>query len=189
MLSTPLSWPNNRLVTVFLRKLEYYKDILFLTTSRMIQFGKAIINRTHLTIKYQGLTRDFRREVWKNLLSKAQTIQGPAIVSDDKLHLLENFPLNGQEVSSHIDSQYSPANRHQIKNLLSIGHALATVKKQQVSFKHLEMAAESNKKLSEVVVVVGRTRFHKCVCLIQKKHCIKVPQHLNFRAEISIRVV
>ncbi|KAJ5161042.1 hypothetical protein N7492_006434 [Penicillium capsulatum] len=124
---------HNRLVTVFLRKLEYYEGILFLTTNRMIQFDEAIINRTHLTIKYQGLTRDFRREVWKNLLSKAQTIQGPAIVGDDELQLLENFPLNGRE----------------IKNLLSIGHALATVKKQQVSYKHLEMAAESNEKLSE----------------------------------------
>ena len=91
---------HNRLVTVFLRKLEYYEGILFLTTNRMIQFYEAIINRTHLTIKYQGLTRDFRREVWKTLLSKAQTIQGPAMVGDDELQLLENFPLNGREVSS-----------------------------------------------------------------------------------------
>ena len=55
----------------------------------------------------------------------------------------------GERLVHHIDSQCSPANRHQIKNLLSIGHALATVKKQQVSYKHLEMAAESNEKLSE----------------------------------------
>ena len=104
---------------------------------------------TYTVLKYQGLTRDFRREVWKNLLSKAQTIQGPAIVGDDELQLLENFPLNGREVSSHIDSQCSPTNRYQIKNLLSIGYTLATVKKQQVIYKYLEMAAESNEKLSE----------------------------------------
>lgn len=29
---------HNRLVTVFVRKLEYYQGILFLTTNRMIQF-------------------------------------------------------------------------------------------------------------------------------------------------------
>ncbi|KAJ5115522.1 hypothetical protein NUU61_001281 [Penicillium alfredii] len=124
---------HNRLVTVFLRKLEYYQGILFLTTNRMIQFDEAIISRIHLTIKYQGLTREFRREIWKNLLSKAQTIQGPAIVGHDELQLLDNFSLNGRE----------------IKNLTSIAHALATVEEQPVSYKYLEMAAESNEKLSE----------------------------------------
>ncbi|KAJ6122759.1 hypothetical protein N7512_005224, partial [Penicillium capsulatum] len=124
---------HNRLVTVFLRKLEYYQGILFLTTNRMIQFDEAIISRIHLTIKYKGLTREFRREIWKNLLSKAQTIQGPAIVGQDELQLLDNFSLNGRE----------------IKNLTSIAHALATVEEQPVSYKYLEMAAESNEKLSE----------------------------------------
>ena len=91
---------HNRLVTVFLRKLEYYEGILFLTTNRMIQFDEAIISRIHLTIKYKDLTKEFRREIWKNLLSKAQTFQGPPIVGDDELQLIENFPLNGREVSS-----------------------------------------------------------------------------------------
>lgn len=91
---------HNRLVTVFLRKFEYYQGILFLTTNRMIQFDEAIISRIHLTIKYKGLTREFRREIWKNLLSKAQTIQGPAKVAEDELQLLDNFSLNGREVSS-----------------------------------------------------------------------------------------
>ncbi|KAJ5569409.1 uncharacterized protein N7459_008839 [Penicillium hispanicum] len=42
-----------------------------------------------------------------------------------------------------------PLNRREIKNLLSIRHTLTTVKKQQISYKHLEIAAELNKKLSE----------------------------------------
>lgn len=43
----------------------------------------------------------------------------------------------------------SPANYHQIKNLTSIAHALATVDGEQLGYKHLEMAAESSKRLSE----------------------------------------
>ena len=66
----------------------------------MIQFDEAIISWIHLTIKYQGLTRDFQREIWKNLLSKAQTIQGPTIVGHDELQWLDNFSLNRREVSS-----------------------------------------------------------------------------------------
>ena len=91
---------HNRLVTIFLRKLEYYQGILFLTTNRMIQFDEAIISRIHLTIKYDDLTRDFRREIWENLLSKARTTQGPAIVEDDEFKQLEDLPLNGREASS-----------------------------------------------------------------------------------------
>lgn len=90
---------HNRLVTVFLRKLEYYQGILFLTSNRMMQLNKAIMSRIHLTIKYKDLTREFRREIWKNLLSKARTAQGPAIIGYDKLQQLDNFSLNGREVS------------------------------------------------------------------------------------------
>lgn len=45
--------------------------------------------------------------------------------------------------------QCLPADRHQIKNLTSIAHALATVSEEPVKYKYLEMAAESNEKLLE----------------------------------------
>ena len=57
------------------------------------------MSRIHLTIKYEGLTREFRRAVWKNQLSKARTAQGPAIVVYDELQHLDKLSLNGREVS------------------------------------------------------------------------------------------
>lgn len=90
---------HNRLVTIFLRKLEYYQGILFLTTNRMIQFDEAVISRIHLTIQFENLTREFRRDIWKSQLSKACTMQGPAIVGPNELQQLVNFALNGREVS------------------------------------------------------------------------------------------
>ncbi|CRL30762.1 ATPase, AAA-type, core [Penicillium camemberti] len=54
---------HNRLVTIFLRKLEYYQGILFLTSNRGIQFNNAILSRIHLIIEYENLTREFRREL------------------------------------------------------------------------------------------------------------------------------
>lgn len=47
---------HNRLVTVVLRKLEYFQGILFLTTNRMIDFDEAILSRIHLIVKYEDLT-------------------------------------------------------------------------------------------------------------------------------------
>ena len=90
---------HNRLVTVFLRKLEYYEGILFLTTNRMVDFDEAILSRVHLTVKYEGLTTEFRREVWMNLLSRAHTAHGSPVVGQAELQQLDKFSLNGRDVS------------------------------------------------------------------------------------------
>ncbi|KAJ6004567.1 ATPase AAA-type core [Penicillium canescens] len=124
---------HNRLVTIFLRKLEYYQGILFLTSNRGIQFDDAIISRIHLVIEYENLTREFRRDLWSTFLSKACTMQGPAIVEEHELRRLESLALNGRE----------------IKNVAAIAHALAEADVNQVNYKYLKLAAESNKKFSK----------------------------------------
>ncbi|KAJ6020068.1 hypothetical protein N7522_000143 [Penicillium canescens] len=123
---------HNRLVTIFLRKLEYYQGILFLTSNRGIQFDDAILSRIHLTIEYENLTREFRRDLWSIFLSKACTMQGPALVEEYELRRLETLTLNGRE----------------IKNIAAIAHALAEADVNQVTYKYLELAADSNKKFS-----------------------------------------
>jgi hypothetical protein len=53
----------NGLVSMFLRKLEYYEGILFLTTNRIAQFDGAILSRIHLLLRYENLTQVARRQV------------------------------------------------------------------------------------------------------------------------------
>ncbi|KAJ6134492.1 hypothetical protein N7523_000814 [Penicillium sp. IBT 18751x] len=130
---TALHDSHNRLVTIFLRKLEYYQGVLFLTSNRGIQFDDAILSRIHLTIEYENLTREFRRDLWSTFLSRACTMQGPAVVEEHDLRRLESLALNGRE----------------IKNIAAIAHALAEADGNQVSYKFLELAAESNKKFSK----------------------------------------
>ncbi|KAJ5655018.1 ATPaseAAA-typecore [Penicillium lividum] len=121
---------HNRLVTVFLRNLEYYEGILFLTTNRATDFDDAALSRIHLKIKYENLTKDARREIWSYFLSKANTHQGPATVRDAQLRRLESMALNGRD----------------IKNITSIAHALASDDGHQVDYSYLQMAAEANEK-------------------------------------------
>lgn len=102
---------HNRLVTIFLRKLEYYQGILFLTSNRGIQFDDAILSRIHLIIKYENLTREFRRDLWSTFLSKAYTIQGPAIIEEHELRRLESLALNGREVGVRVALNISLANQ------------------------------------------------------------------------------
>ena len=86
---------DNGLVSVFLRKLEYYKGILFLTTNRVAQFDEAILSRIHLLLRYEDLTRVARRQVWRNFLSRVAT----SSLIEKELEELAISPLNGRQVS------------------------------------------------------------------------------------------
>lgn len=111
---TELHDSHNRLVTVFLHKLEYYRGLLFLTSNRGIQFDDAILSRIHLTIEYEDLTKDFRRGLWRTFLFKAGTLQGPAVIEEEDIQRWESLALNGREVSSILSIGYiSLADCHQ----------------------------------------------------------------------------
>jgi SpoVK/Ycf46/Vps4 family AAA+-type ATPase len=88
----------NALVCVFLRHLEYYQGILFLTTNRVKQIDDAIASRIHFKIKYAELGLEQRREIWKSFLSKAATAQGEPVYSCKGLESLVQKKLNGREV-------------------------------------------------------------------------------------------
>ena len=53
----------NKLVSVFLRKLEYCDDIMFLITNRVSDFDEAILSRIHLMLEYDELGVDVRTQI------------------------------------------------------------------------------------------------------------------------------
>jgi len=60
------------LLTVFLRALEYFHGILFLTTNRVGQFDEAFMSRVHLQIGYDALDEHIREKIWDNNFRKLQ---------------------------------------------------------------------------------------------------------------------
>ncbi|KAJ5982134.1 hypothetical protein N7451_012234 [Penicillium sp. IBT 35674x] len=96
-------------------------------------FDDAILSRIHFIIEYENLTREFRRDLRSTFLSKARTMQGPAVVEEHDLRRLESSDLNGRE----------------IKNIAAIAQPLAEAEANQVNYKYLELAAEPNKKFSK----------------------------------------
>lgn len=58
----------NSLVSIFLRVLEYYEGILFLTSNRNATFDDAFKSRIQVPLKYSSLTVESRKQVWKNFL-------------------------------------------------------------------------------------------------------------------------
>ncbi|KAF5625449.1 AAA family ATPase [Fusarium sp. NRRL 25303] len=53
----------NGLVSAFLRRMEYFKGLLFLTTNRVGQIDDAFISRVHVAIGYQALDEETRRKI------------------------------------------------------------------------------------------------------------------------------
>lgn len=68
----------NALVSVFLRGLEYYQGIMFLTTDWVKQIDDAISSRIHLPLKYESLGLAAKRGIWEKFLKKAVTNKGGA---------------------------------------------------------------------------------------------------------------
>ena len=95
----------NGLVSVFLRAIEYYKGILFLTTNRVGHFDPAFFSRIHVYIGYKPLDKEGRKRIWLQFFKKLETeragevcVKAGAkkyILSDD---VLQDTEWNGREI-------------------------------------------------------------------------------------------
>lgn len=55
---------------VFLRCIEYYRGILFLTTNRVGHFDDAFMSRIHVVIRYDNLSEESRKQIWQQFFNK-----------------------------------------------------------------------------------------------------------------------
>ncbi|KAK8087784.1 hypothetical protein PG997_002745 [Apiospora hydei] len=77
----------NSLVAVFLRMMEYYSGVLFLTTNRVGVFDEAFTSRIHISLYYPPLQRDATRQIfeknWERIKLRYKT-------NDRKLEIKES---------------------------------------------------------------------------------------------------
>ncbi len=85
----------NAVVGVFLRVLEYFNGLLFLTTNRTDDIDEAIVSRCIAVIKYSAPDRMDRRKIWQ-----VMTEQFNLAVNDDILEeLADIFPeASGRDI-------------------------------------------------------------------------------------------
>jgi hypothetical protein len=108
----------NKLVSIFLRVLEYYEGTMFLTTNRVQTFDPAFQSRIHISLDYQELTVESRKTVWKNFLDSSSQVH-----TIDQAQLLELARMN--------------MNGRQIKNILKIARLLASRKDEKLCREHI----------------------------------------------------
>lgn len=94
----------NALVSVFLRTLEYYSGILFLTTNRIGSFDEAFKSRIHISLYYAPLSESQTLEVWAmnlNRLSKSNRdiyVDKSEIEAFARSHWKDGKRWNGRQI-------------------------------------------------------------------------------------------
>lgn len=119
------------LLSVFLRQLEYYQGVLFLTSNRVSTMDVAFQSRIQIGISFKNMTPAIRSQIWQQLLALngRDKIIGPQAVEDVK-QKLGKFELNGR----------------QIRNVLNVADGLAFNEygeSGKLKYSHIREAVES----------------------------------------------
>lgn len=124
----------NALVSVFLRELEYFDGILFLTTNRPGQLDETFQSRIHITLPMAALDPVSQLRIWKTFLDVEIT---------DREVLKECL----REIKK--ETKESPLNGRQIRNCVRSALSLAAQKDTRVSIDHIRQVLNLTKKFSE----------------------------------------
>ncbi|KDR69962.1 hypothetical protein GALMADRAFT_255287 [Galerina marginata CBS 339.88] len=115
----------NAMVAVFLRHVEYYRGILFLTTNRVKAFDEAFLSRIHVALHFSELSEESKERVWAAFIAKmGDSAKG---VTKEQIKELARREINGR----------------QIKNAARTAHSLALAKGEDVCFEHLRITLDA----------------------------------------------
>lgn len=111
----------NELVSIFLRELEYFRGIIFLTTNLYHTIDTAFRSRVSLHLLFSTLNRDARETVWRKFLQRLPEQKTPkpkALTSsdgeeehpapvekpldDEDIAELSLWQLNGREIKNAV---------------------------------------------------------------------------------------
>lgn len=133
----------NALVSVFLRALEYYSGILFLTTNRVGTLDEAFKSRIHISLYYPALGKAQTKEIFKVNISRLDEIAKTRskISQEPKLEIAEERILQfaNNLFDNKKNEKWIPWNGRQIRNAFQIASSLAYHTMHAEYAKQLEM--------------------------------------------------
>ncbi|KAK2601174.1 hypothetical protein N8I77_010642 [Diaporthe amygdali] len=152
----------NSLVAGFLRALEFYEGILFLTTNRVGAFDDAFISRVHIKLYYPDFGDTERQKVWNTFVKKLSrerenymrvTIDAKEYIESKQLR---EIPWNGREIRNAFQTAVSLAEYENKKdsegNIMLTEEHLKSVVELSKDFKNyldkLHLADESKRALA-----------------------------------------
>ncbi|KAK4216539.1 hypothetical protein QBC37DRAFT_454518 [Rhypophila decipiens] len=113
----------NGLVSIFLRALEYYRGVLFLTTNRVEAFDSAFTSRIHVALHYRRLNDDDRRRVWMHNFERLERDSaGKCYVPQSareyafESHDMKTLRWNGREIRNGLQTAVALAETEAVEN-------------------------------------------------------------------------
>lgn len=136
------------IITVFLRQLEYYAGILFLTTNRPGVIDEAFKSRVHISLRYPSIDLKSTLQMWENIITRLEQDNKTADIKIlfDKEVLLEF----AKDHFARCDRQGVTWNGRQIRNAfqtaIALGHYERLAKIREAGLKPDDALASGKKK-------------------------------------------
>lgn len=120
---------------VFLRQLEYYQGVLFLTTNRVSTMDPAFQSRIQVAIEYKDLTPSARAEIWKSQFTRIEKLLDTEYLNriPGQISYLSEYKLNGR----------------QIRNIINIAEGIANAEATKVNSTHIGKAVKATRQFQE----------------------------------------
>jgi SpoVK/Ycf46/Vps4 family AAA+-type ATPase len=137
----------NALVSVLLRVLEYYRGIIILTTNRIKSIDIAVISRIHLAIRYEDLSEDQMRSIFKYFLDQLEPawIANRGQIDDFIESFGHHYNLNGRQIRNVVSAALAAA-RHDASEP---GENGKTKGDGRLTFRHLKEVCEMTREFQE----------------------------------------
>ncbi|KAI9675245.1 MAG: hypothetical protein M1822_008982 [Bathelium mastoideum] len=139
---------------VFLRMLEYFEGIMFMTTNRIETIDLAFQSRIHIAIKYDMLTPERRRRIWERFIDRLDEREEEAKSElRAKLDDIQEWELNGRQIRNVLSIAESTAlNSQQRRGALRYRH-VETVANETLDFQ--DFFQESHKQRKNQIAEIG----------------------------------
>jgi SpoVK/Ycf46/Vps4 family AAA+-type ATPase len=115
----------NALVAVFLKHLEYFSGIVFLTSNRVGVFDQAMKSRIHLALEYQPPDVRMRERIWQQCLGAVPEEEMGMDLEEDLEYFLRD-DVNGREIANCVNTARTLARFKSVK--LGKEHILTVLK-------------------------------------------------------------
>ncbi|KAI1765476.1 hypothetical protein GGR53DRAFT_529535 [Hypoxylon sp. FL1150] len=138
----------NALVSVFLRTLEYYSGILFLTTNRVGVIDEAFKSRVHVSLRYPKVKLKATLDIWKGCLDRIERDNHlrDIKVEFDRQELLEFAEEHYQEHHKKHTSWNGRQIRNAFQTAIALGQYERTAKMKKKGLTPDEALASNKKK-------------------------------------------
>ncbi|KAI8666899.1 ATPase-AAA-core domain-containing protein [Fusarium sp. Ph1] len=142
----------NAIVAVWLRMLEYFEGILFLTTNRQDQFDEAFQSRIHLTIKLPDLGPKERQGIWEALVHFNGKVTDETSWTPQMFEILGKLEVNGRLIKNLLRTATYHARSTKRDNPLRPSHLCEVIKVELSNHKNIEEV------LSELEMLIAQPK-------------------------------